>query len=73
MTADLFDDRLKFYACLVGRDQAHEAVEPPVQISLVDLERAVVRASRRRPMAQARLSKPFRPGANTASPESIAY
>ena len=41
MTADLFDDRLKFYACLVGRDQAHEAVEPPVQIGLVDLERAV--------------------------------
>ena len=40
MTADLFDDRLKFYACLAGRDQAHEAVEPPVQIGLVDLERA---------------------------------
>jgi non-ribosomal peptide synthetase component F len=31
------------------------------------------RASRRRPMAQARLSRPFMPGANTASPSSTAY
>jgi len=31
-----FDDRLKFYACLVGRDQAHEAVARRFRSSLVE-------------------------------------
>ena len=41
MTADLLDDFLELVAGLVGRGQAHQFVEPSIQVGLIGFQRGV--------------------------------
>src|ERR1700688_5236478 len=62
MAAYLFDDCLELISGLVGRGQAHEAIEPAVQIGLVYFEGAVGKIVAPASDGASALEEPFQAG-----------